>query len=415
MEEVAAAKRVAELRCTEVQQTIPITSTPATLSQAFDGTIDNDRFGPTTMPGSGILMVEGLGQDYVLASRSVRTYPLRTAFYRLDPTSQEVETELVDEVEGIAVIDLLFDDVRDLLFMSYLTQEGTQDCVRVGLASVPMQAAAPNFTDLDVVFETDPCVTPQFLGQHGGRIAKLGSEELMLTVGDFQIGPSNLSQQIRPADFDAPLRSGGYGMTYVVDPDANPPSWRRFSEGHRNPQGLAVDAISGTIWLSEHGPGSGDEINVATEGADYGWREVTYGFPYGGFSNLDDPDFAARYVAAAGLAGLDRWCSHDTPGVTKPYALLGAASVAPSQLYILERESMGNGIPAKRTLILGTLADEALWLADITAGSGEPRAELGDWRRVSIGERIRDIDQGPDGTVYLALDSGKLMRLQPGA
>ena len=171
---------------------------------------------------------------------------------------------------------------------------------------------------------------------------------------------------------------------FVGRPGAMPEIW---SYGHRNPQGATLGP-DGRLWMHEHGPQGGDEINLPQPGRNYGWPVITFGEQYGG-----GPIGAG--ISARG--GLEQPLHHWTP------------SIAPSGMAFLTSDRYG---PAwKGSLFVGSLKFQFLNRVEL-AGGKVVREErlLGD-----LGERIRDVRQGPDGYLYVLTDNpkGRLMRLMP--
>jgi len=248
------------------------------------------------------------------------------------------------------------------------------------------------------------------LSQNGGRIGLSPSGTVLVTVGDFRLGASSLDEQIRiPAFRDALTAPLGFGAIYDVNPETFVS--RKVSFGHRNPQGMVIDLESGHAWVNEHGPGGGDEINLVpleSDSANYGYVEQTLGKPYDGWQGLRvDRDFARTYLEKVGVEGLNRWCQNDASGnKVAPVALIGPDSgYAPSQLLILEKNvSSGLQIPV-RTMLMATLANQALWAFDVQG------TKISNPRRIPLGERIRDIVQSDDGSLYLSFDSGSIMKV----
>ena len=164
-----------------------------------------------------------------------------------------------------------------------------------------------------------------------------------------------------------------------------------WSYGHRNLQGAAL-APDGTLWVHEHGPQGGDEINLPKPGANYGWPDVTYGESYGGG------------VIGAGLTG--------KPG-TEPPLHYWVPSIAPSGMVFLTSERYGK--QWQGNLFVGSLKFsylDRIELAQPFGGKVVRESKL----LADQSERIRDVRQGPDGLLYVLTDSsqGKLIRLVPG-
>ncbi|NBX22179.1 MAG: PQQ-dependent sugar dehydrogenase, partial [Betaproteobacteria bacterium] len=162
------------------------------------------------------------------------------------------------------------------------------------------------------------------------------------------------------------------------------------SYGHRNPQGL-VQAPDGRLWEMEHGPQGGDEINLIAAGRNYGWPVITYGENYGGGK------------IGAGIttqAGMEQPLYFWTPSI----APSGMAFVS-SQRY--GKDWLGNLIVG--SLKFGYLA--RLELSTPFAGTVVRETQ----HLQSLGERVRDVRQGPDGWLYLLTDhpQGRLLRVLP--
>ena len=163
-----------------------------------------------------------------------------------------------------------------------------------------------------------------------------------------------------------------------------------FSYGHRNMQGATL-APDGTLWELEHGPQGGDEINLPQPGANYGWPVITYGENYGG-GKIGD--------GLTEKAGMEQPLHYWTP------------SIAPSGMAFLTSERYGKAWQGN--LFVGSLKFAYLDRIELSApysGRVVRESKLA----ADIGERIRDVRQGPDGLLYVLTDStnGKLIRLLP--
>ena len=152
-------------------------------------------------------------------------------------------------------------------------------------------------------------------------------------------------------------------------------------------EGIALDSATGTVWEHEHGPQGGDEVNVLVAGRNYGWPVITYGRNYGLGTAIGE-----------GTQG---------PGMEQPNHYW-VPSIAPSGMafYTGDRFPDWTG-----DLFIGSLKFELLVRLRFENGlvAEEQRLLEGDWGR------IRDVRQGPDGYLYLLIDSpeGKLLRLEP--
>ena len=223
-------------------------------------------------------------------------------------------------------------------------------------------------------------------GQHfGSRIAFDTNEMLYVTVGDrgdrsrAQQLTSHAGKVLRVHDDGRIPRDNPFLTTMHAQPEI-------FSYGHRNPQGLVFDGKARQLWLHEHGPKGGDEVNLLQPGANYGWPIITYGREYSGF----------RITKETHREGMEQPVWKWVP------------SIAPSGLAIYRGDAFKswNG-----DLLVGALKSELL--AHLIMDGTQVKSE----RRylTSLGERIRAVDVGPDGMLYLLTDSasGQLIKLTP--
>ena len=174
---------------------------------------------------------------------------------------------------------------------------------------------------------------------------------------------------------------------FVAKTGALPEIW---SYGHRNVQG-AVLSPDGVLWTHEHGPQGGDEINLPIAGANYGWPVITYGENYGG-GKIGD--------GLSAKAGMEQPLHFWVP------------SIAPSGMTFLTSERYGKAWQGN--LFVGSLKFSYLNRIELSAPfSGKVVRE--NKLLSEVGERIRDVRQGPDGLLYVLTDSrdGKLLRLLP--
>lgn len=155
-----------------------------------------------------------------------------------------------------------------------------------------------------------------------------------------------------------------------------------FSWGHRNPQGLAVDEKN-QIWLSEHGPRGGDEINLLGKGKNYGWPLITYGEEYRGGK-----------IGETHREGLEQPRHKYVP------------SIAPCGLLILK----GSAFPEwKGDFFLGALAGAHLNQVRFKNNVFEKETRL----LTDLRERIRDVEEDAQGWIYVSTDTGRIYRLRP--
>ena len=221
-------------------------------------------------------------------------------------------------------------------------------------------------------------------GRHFGCRLLLHEGHLFATHGDR--GDRDTAQ-------DPELHTG---TVVRLDPDGNPaggnpgkPGWEAsvFTMGHRNPQGMAVHPGSGAIWVNEHGPRGGDEINILEPGANYGWPVTSHGKEYYG------PAIGDGLTSA--------------PGITDP-VWVWVPSIAPSGMAFYD----GALFPEWRGhLLVPSLKFRSLYLVEIEGGLPARESVVLEKR---IG-RIRDVAVAGDGSVLLLSDEsdGGLYRLTP--
>jgi cytochrome c2 len=233
-------------------------------------------------------------------------------------------------------------------------------------------------------FETTPCMPLAVPGQpprfgaleSGGRLAWLSDHQILVTIGDHAMNGWGSVVQA-PQD-------PAYSFGKIIVIDLADGSSGIFSRGHRNPQGLTI-ASDGRIWSTEHGPEGGDELNLIAKGGNYGWPFATYGTEYGGYSwpLIGDGGNDAEYVEP-----FISW----VPG-------LGVSS-----LIEVNTPKFGRW---DRDLLMCTLRDQSFWRIRVREG----RVVMTE--RFQFGQRIRDVLQGPDGTLVVWSDDRSISFIAP--
>lgn len=241
--------------------------------------------------------------------------------------------------------------------------------------------AAPKLTNFKVIWRQQPKVGGD--GHFSHRIAFGPDGFLYLSSGDRQkFDPA----QDMAGNLGKVLRLTGEGAPAPGNPWASRGGLAAqfWSMGHRNLLGLQF-APDGRLWEAEMGPRGGDEINLILPGKNYGWPRVSNGSHYDG---RDIPD----HKAGDGFEAPSVWW---TP------------SISPGALLIYS----GDKFPAwKGDALVGALSGQALIRIDI---DGDKARKADQW---PMNARIRAIDQGPDGSIYLLEDGdsgGRLLRLDP--
>ena len=254
------------------------------------------------------------------------------------------------------------------------------------MASATLSADNRSLQGVKLVFQQQPKVDSRL--HFGCRIVQAADGSLFLTLGDRYHRMQ-----------DAQTLGNHHGKVVRVMPDGKPhpenPLARQpgalpevYSMGHRNPQGAALGP-DGALWLVEHGPQGGDEVNRIVAGRNYGWPVITYGENYGG--GPIGEGITAR-------AGLEQPLKHWTP------------SIAPSGMTWLRSSRYGQGW--QNSLFVGSL--KFRYLSRLVFDNGRFVRE--ERLLPDINARIRDVREGPDGLIYLLTDdrNGRLLRVVPG-
>ena len=238
--------------------------------------------------------------------------------------------------------------------------------------------------DVAVIYRQVPKVSGS--GHFGSRLAFRGDRTLFVTLGERQKGDP---AQDLATTLGKVVRIGRDGTIPSDNPGLAGARPEIRSSGHRNPQGAAIRPGTGELWVTEHGPQGGDEMNRIVPGGNHGWPLVSYGCNYG------DPVGDACRIGGGTHA----------PRFVEPVGFWGPTSIAPAGLVFYT----GTRYPAwQGNAFMGALAGKALWRVELRGDVEVARERLlGD-----LGERIRDVEQGPDGFLYLLTDSGKLLQLR---
>jgi glucose/arabinose dehydrogenase len=259
------------------------------------------------------------------------------------------------------------------------------------LAKARLSDDASRLEQVQVIFSQRPKYASQL---HFGcriverRIEGRGDGSLFMTLGErfshkeqAQNLQSHLGKIVRiNKDGSVPKDNPFAGRS-----DAWPEIW---SYGHRNSQGAVLDA-EGALWMHEHGPQGGDEVNRPEPGRNYGWPVITYGENYGG-GKIGD--------GIAEKTGMEQPLRYWVP------------SIAPSGMTFITSERYGP--QWKGSLVVGALKArrlERLAIADGRITAAEPLLP-------GLGQRVRDVRQGPDGWLYVLTDdaaNGQLLRIAP--
>ena len=266
------------------------------------------------------------------------------------------------------------------IFFSF--SEPTRRGGRTAVARAVLQAE--ELTEVKIIFRQ--AQDPPGGNHWGSRLVFAPDGKLFVTLGD------RFDQRDRAQDLDS-----HFGKIVRIEADGAVPGDNPFvktsgalpeiwSIGHRNLQGAALNPATGRLWTTEHGAQGGDEINTPAAGKNYGWPVITHGVDYSG----------ARIGIGSEKAGMEQPVLHWTP------------SIAPSGLAFYDADKFPQW---RGNLFAGSLKNRMLVRLELRGDQVVHQEQL----LGELGERIRDVRQGPDGNLYVLTDdrSGRLLRLEP--
>lgn len=265
------------------------------------------------------------------------------------------------------------------LYITYASTDGEGK----GGNTTLMRAKIKNETlvDKEVLYKANPNSKK---GQHfGSRIEFDNDGYLYFTIGDR--GNRDENPQDITRDCGKVYRLNDDGSIPKDNPFANEPNAKTaiYSYGHRNPQGMIKHPETGEIWTHEHGPKGGDEINIISKGKNYGWPKITYGKNYIGTTITEDTR----------LPGMEQPLHYWTP------------SIAPSGMAFIASDIYGDW---KGNLLVGSLKFQYLDRCVIKNNTVVKEEKILE----GLG-RIRTIKQGPDGYIYVGVESLGIIKLLP--
>ncbi len=271
------------------------------------------------------------------------------------------------------------------IFLSYSEpREGGENGTSVASGTLVLGADGGAFEDLKVIFRQQPSYGGRL--HFGSRIVVTPDDKLFVTVGERSDAKTRVEAQ-NPKNLFGKIiyitADGAPGADTPAGDGWDPLIW---SIGHRNVQGAVLDAASGKLWTLEHGPQGGDELNQPQSGKNYGWPVITYGIEYSGGK------------VGEGLTekeGLEQPVYYWKPSIATSSLLLYTGDLFPDW---------------KGNFLVGALKYmqvQRLVMKDGEVAQHEVLAE-------DLGERVRDVKQGPDGAVYLVTDDGgRIVRMAP--
>jgi len=252
------------------------------------------------------------------------------------------------------------------LLISYPQLQKSKQCVRLVVFRYALDRIKNQVSKQERWFAGNPCVPVGAVQHAAGRIEIINSKRAYLTTGD--LGFSKINQR---------NARGTLGAVFEISAKIA----KQLSQGHRNPQGIVL--VGKDLYISEHGPRGGDEMNLITAGTDYGWPFVSFGAPYS----------SGDYVRPTKTG------THE--GYAKPL-YQWTPSVAPTELVLLPQDNRWGQF--QNNLVMGSLAAQSLFFIEL-----ETNSKVGQVIQKPIGERIRDLDLLPDNRLVATTDGGLLL------
>lgn len=237
-----------------------------------------------------------------------------------------------------------------------------------------------------VIYRQRPKVNSR--GHFGSRLVFSNDGKLFITQGDRQATQFRVLAQDLTKGMGKVMRVNPDGSIpednpFVGREDAQPEIW---SYGHRNVQAAALHPETGQLWTVEHGARGGDELNHPEAGKNYGWPVITYGVDYSG----------AKIGEGTTKEGMEQPVYYWDPVIAPSGMAFYTADVIPGWQGSVLIGSMTPGALVRLVLEDGRVVTEERYLGDLD-------------------ERIRDVQVGPDGFVYVVTDSemGRVLRVRP--
>lgn len=263
------------------------------------------------------------------------------------------------------------------IYFSFVSSEGDGYGGNTAIARAKLNGH--ELSNLEILYKAAPNTR---VGRHfGSRLAFDNDGYLYFSIGDRGNRDEN------PQDITRDC-----GKIYRINPDGSVPEDNPFvnnnnaksaiySYGHRNPQGMIKHPITGKIWTHEHGPKGGDEINIIEKGKNYGWPVISYGVNYSG----------TKFTDITSKKGMEQPLHYWVP------------SIAPSGMAFINSAKYGNW---KGNLLVGSLKFQYLDMCYMENDRVVKEERLLD----GIG-RVRSIEQGPDGFIYVGVENLGIVKL----
>ncbi|MDX2307847.1 MAG: PQQ-dependent sugar dehydrogenase [Hyphomicrobium sp.] len=381
-------------RSSTILAVLPMLLVPFANGSAAELAITNTPVVPSPTAIEAQVVAEGLKNPWGLAflpdgrlivSERVGTLRIVTQDGKIGPPIAGVPEVVARGQGGLLDVALAPNFVSSgTLYLGFSeARPGGGNGTSVAKAKLVLDGDSGRLDGLSVIFRQEPAMESTL--HFGTRIVFAANGDLMFGLGDRGI-----------ARDEAQNPANHLGKVIRIKPDGQPSDlnpkrdgWdaKVWSIGHRNIQGAAIDPATDQIWTVEHGARGGDELNKPEAGKNYGWPIITYGVEYSGLPIGD------------GLTAKD--------GLEQP-VYFWKPSIATSGLALYSGDLISGW---KGNLLVGGLRGAHLQRLVLENGR-----VIGHERLLEdLDERIRDVRQAPDGSVWVATDdaNGKLIRLRP--
>ncbi|RKE92288.1 PQQ-dependent sugar dehydrogenase [Ichthyenterobacterium magnum] len=265
------------------------------------------------------------------------------------------------------------------IYISYASPEGEEKGAHTAIMRCKLQNNT--LVNKEILYKASPNTSA---GQHfGSRIVLDNENYLFFTIGDR--GERDINPQDITRDGGKIYRLHDNGKIPKDNPFANNPNAKKaiYSYGHRNPQGMVIHPKTGDIWIHEHGPRGGDEINIIKSGKNYGWPVITYGINYHG----------TKITNKTHLPGMEQPLHYWVP------------SIAPSGMAFITSDKYPDW---KGNLLVGSLKFSYVDNCYLKDNNVEKEERLLD----GLG-RARSIKQSPDGYIYVGIENLGIVKIIP--
>ncbi|QNJ98417.1 PQQ-dependent sugar dehydrogenase [Constantimarinum furrinae] len=357
------------LSCAEQKKENDVAINTKTRTYSIETVVDNlsNPWGMTWLPDGSMLITEKSGE----------------LIHFKDGIKTDVKNvpEVYDRGQG-GLLDIKLHPnytQKGWIYITYASSEGDKNGGNTAL----IRCKLDNFTltNIEKLYKATPNTTR---GQHfGSRIEFDNEGYLYFTIGER--GDRDVNPQDITRDGGKVYRLNDDGSIPADNPFVNEPGAKKaiYTFGNRNPQGMVKHPETGQIWIHEHGPKGGDEINIVKKGANYGWPVISYGVNYSG----------TKFTEETSRPGMEQPIYYWTP------------SIAPCGMDFVT----GNRYPDwKGHLLVGSLKFNYVELVKLNGDKVIDRLKIAE----DVG-RVRNVKMGPDGYIYIGLEGRGIVKIIP--